>query len=90
MGDERAAAGVRAGNYHATFGNGGECMADGIERVAKFRDAALVLTDDANMAAVAVRKHIRRGDYQKAESAAAELQRAARDVKWLMRRQPKN
>lgn len=65
-------------------------MADAVERNTKFRDAALVLVDDANLYAAAVRKHIRRGDYEKAESAAAELQRAARDVKLLVRRQPKS
>ena len=69
-------------------------MADGVEvagigRVTKFRDAALVLADDAVEAAGKLRRYVRNGNYERAEALAAGLQRAARDAKWLMQRQPK-
>ena len=64
-------------------------MADGVEREAKFRDSALVLADDANMGAAKLRRYIRQGQYEKAEALAGELQRTARDAKWLIRRLPK-
>lgn len=64
-------------------------MADEVGRVVKFRDAALVLADDAVDMAAKLRKCIRGGQYERAEGLAAELQRTARDSKWLMLRQPK-
>lgn len=65
-------------------------MADADSRVTKFRDAGLVLVDDAVDLAARVRKYIRAGKYAAAEESANQLQQAARDVKWLMRRQPKD
>jgi len=61
-----------------------------VERVAKFKDAALILAGDAVDLAAQVRKSINAGNYERAESAAAELQRAARDTKFIMRRQPRD
>jgi hypothetical protein len=59
-------------------------------RMTKFRDAALVLADDAVEAAVRLRRYVRNGNCERAEALAAGLQRAARDAKWLMQRQPKS
>jgi hypothetical protein len=59
------------------------------ERVTKFRDAALVLCEDAVETARRLKQFVRNGHHVKAEALAADLQRAARDVKWLVRRQPK-
>jgi hypothetical protein len=68
-------------------------MADGevvsVVRSAKFRDAALVLADDAVEIAGRLRKCIRSGQWERAEGLAAGLQRTARDSKWLMQRQPR-
>jgi hypothetical protein len=61
-----------------------------VGRVTKFRDAALVLADDANQMAKNLSKYVRSGQYEQAEALAAGLQRAARDAKWLMQRQPKS
>lgn len=65
-------------------------MADGVERETKFRDAALVLVDDARDAAAKLGKLIRTHQYQKAEALAGQMQQAARDAKWLMRRLPRD
>ena len=64
-------------------------MADEAGRSVKFRDAALVLADDANQMAKNLGKYVRSGQYKRAEALAAGLQRTARDTKWLMQRQPK-
>lgn len=63
-------------------------MAEGVAREAKFRDAALELADEAHATAARMLKHLRRGNARAAEESAAALQRAARDVKWLVRRLP--
>ena len=60
-----------------------------VARAVKFRDAALVLADDANQMAKNLSKYVRSGQYERAEALAAGLQRTARDTKWLMQRQPK-
>jgi hypothetical protein len=60
-----------------------------LERVAKFKDAALVLAEDAVDLAAKLRRYVRSGNYERAEGLAAGLQRAARDCKWLMARQPR-
>jgi hypothetical protein len=60
-----------------------------VGRETKFRDAALVLADDASEMAAKLRKCVRGGHYERAAELAAGLQLAARDAKWLMRRQPK-
>lgn len=64
-------------------------MADAVSRDMKFKDAALVLADDAVEAAVKLRSCIRKGHRETAESLAAGLQRTARDAKWLIARQSK-
>jgi hypothetical protein len=64
-------------------------MADTVtEREAKFKDAALVLADDAVDMAAKLRNCIRGAHYKRAENLAALLQRTVRDAKWLMQRQP--
>ena len=69
-------------------------MADAMEqqlgRNGKFRAAALVLADDAVSLAGKLKKCIVTGDHERAEGLAAGLQRAARDAKWLMQRQPRS
>ena len=65
-------------------------MADAIERVKAFKDAAAVLAEDAVSMATKLRSLVRHGQYERAESLAAGLQRAARDAKWLLQRQPRN
>jgi hypothetical protein len=64
-------------------------LADTVQREIKFRDAALVLADDAVEIAAKLRKLIRGNKYERAEGLAADLQRTARDSKWLMKRQPR-
>ena len=67
-------------------------MADGAEanrRVIKFKDAAVILAHDANIMAQKLKHFLGKGEYERAEGLAAGLQRVARDVKWLMQRQPK-
>lgn len=64
-------------------------MADGGPGGKVFRDAALVLAEDAAGMAGRLNKYIRSGQYEKAEAVANGLQRTARDTKWLMQRQPK-
>jgi hypothetical protein len=64
-------------------------MAETVARETKFRDAGLELADDAVDFAAKIRKYIRAGNYEAAEKLAHELQQTSRDVKWLMRRQPK-
>ena len=65
-------------------------MSDGVERETKFRDAALVLADDARDAGGKLGKLIRTQQYQKAEALAGQMQRTARDAKWLLRRLPRD
>ena len=60
-----------------------------LERVAKFKEAALVLAEDAVDLAAKLRRYVKTGKYERAEGLAAGLQRAARDAKWLMQRQPR-
>ena len=64
-------------------------MADEAGRVTKFRDAALVLAEDAVDLAGKLKRSVNSGNYERAEGLAAGLQRTARDVKWLMARQPR-
>jgi hypothetical protein len=64
-------------------------MADSVERTGKFKDAALILADDAVDLAGKLRRYVNSGNYERAGGLAAGLQRAARDVKWLMNRQPR-
>jgi hypothetical protein len=64
-------------------------MADGVERKAKFLEAALVLANDASQDSARLRRYIREGQYGKAEALAGDLQKTARDAKWLIRRLPK-
>jgi hypothetical protein len=64
-------------------------MADAVDRVARFKDAALVLAEDAVDMAAKLERFVRNGNYERAEGLAAGLQRAARDAKWLMQRQPR-
>lgn len=59
------------------------------DRVTKFRDAADVLAEDAVKMAGRLRSRIAEGQYERAEEIAVHLQRAARDVKWLMQRTPR-
>lgn len=65
-------------------------MADAVERTTKFRDAGLVIADEAVELAARLRKNIRGHKFDTAESIATALQKAARDAKWLMRRLPKD
>jgi len=65
-------------------------MADAVERVTKFRDAALVLAEDLADGSKRMQKAIRGGEYVKARQIAENVQRAARDTKWLMDRLPKD
>ncbi len=65
-------------------------MADGVERETKVRDVALLLADDLREQVNKVSKLIRQREYARAHSMSADLQRTARDVKWLMRRLPKD
>jgi hypothetical protein len=64
-------------------------MADGVEREAKFKDAALILAEDVKMLAGKFEKTIRGRQYERAEALAATIQRTARDAKWLMQRLPR-
>jgi hypothetical protein len=64
-------------------------MADGVERKTKFLEAALVLANDASENSARLRRYIRGGQYDKAEALAGDLQKTARDAKWLIRRLPK-
>lgn len=64
-------------------------MADSVERKTKFRDAALVLADDAVEAAIKLRSYIRKGNHEMGEALASGLQKTARDAKWLIVRQSK-
>lgn len=64
-------------------------MAEMNKRIAKFRDAAAILADDAISLSAKLAKYIDSSDFEKAEAIADGLQRAARDTKWLMRRLPK-
>jgi len=59
-------------------------------RVVKFQNAALVLADDAVEMAQRLRKYVHGGQYERAEGLAANLQRTARDSKWLLHRLPKS
>lgn len=59
------------------------------DRVSKIRDAAEILADDAEKLAAKLRSRISESNYEAAEQIAGNLQRAARDVKWLMQRQPR-
>lgn len=52
-------------------------------------DAALVLTDEAAPLIGRIKKCITEGQFERASELAALLQRTARDVKWLVQRQPK-
>ena len=65
-------------------------MANVIEREQKFREAALVLAEDAVMMAVTLKKAISHKQYERAAQLAAKVQHTARDAKWLMQRQPKD
>lgn len=65
-------------------------MAEQSDRVGRLRGAAEVLAEDAVKLAAKLRSRINEGEYQRAEDLAADLQRAARDVKWLMQRQPRD
>jgi len=64
-------------------------MAEVRERAVKIREVAAVLAIDAVTMARKLQSSVTKGEYQRAEDLAAGLQRAARDVKWLMQRQPK-
>lgn len=65
-------------------------MADNLSREAMFQGAALILASDIKDAALKIGKLIRTQQYQKAEALAGQMQRAARDAKWLMRRLPRD
>ena len=64
-------------------------MAETQERITAFRNTALVLVDDAVFAVTKLKKLIKSGQYDKAESLSGALQDQARDIKWIMRRLPK-
>jgi hypothetical protein len=64
-------------------------MAEQADRTGRFRGAAEVLAEDAVKLASKLRSSLNEADYERAEGLASGLQRAARDVKWLMQRQPK-
>lgn len=59
------------------------------DRVSKIRAAAEILAEDAEKLAAKLRSRISEANYEAAEQIAGNLQRAARDVKWLMQRQPR-
>lgn len=62
---------------------------DASERTNRFKEAAVILADDAVQIAGKLRKMINGGEYERAQGLAGTLQRTARDAKWLMQRQPK-
>jgi hypothetical protein len=64
-------------------------MADA-DRVATFKAAAVVLSEDVKELAFKLRTNVRNGHYERAAGLAAQLQRTARDIKWLMQRQPRS
>jgi hypothetical protein len=62
-------------------------MADATDRAARITAAAEIIALDGLALSKKLYHHVRLGNHRRALEIAANLQRAARDVKWLMQRQ---
>ncbi len=65
-------------------------MADAVDREAKFVAAALILADDAAEIAGKLRSCIRGQKYERGERLTGALQMTVRDIRWLLRRLPRD